>query len=62
MKSIFKSKTAAASFLVALAGLWAPSREWIAANPAAATSIIGVVGIVLRLATKDKVVLFGSEE
>ena len=58
MKPIFKSKTAALALLTALVGFWEPSREWVAANPAATMSLLAVANLVLRMATKDKVTLF----
>ena len=58
MKPIFKSKTAAVAFLTAIAGFWAPSREWVAANPTETMSILAMVAIILRMVTKDKVTLF----
>ena len=64
-KSIFKSKTAALGFITSLAGVvgfFVPSvSDWVAANAPAILSGLGVVGIVLRLATKDKVSLFPSD-
>lgn len=61
-KTIFKSKTAAVAVLTALAGLWQPSKDWIAANPQAALSIIAAVSLFLRWVTKDQVVLIGEDE
>lgn len=58
MKSIFKSKTAAVAFVTATAGFWPSAREWVGENPQAALTAVATISLVLRLVTKDKVVLF----
>ena len=61
-KNIFKSKTAALSFLTALAGAashFVPSlAEWVASNSSNILTGLGLVAMVLRLVTKDKITLF----
>jgi uncharacterized protein YaiE (UPF0345 family) len=65
MKSIFKSKTAALSFITTVAGavsFFIPEvGEWVSESSAIILAVLGVVGFALRLATKDKVSLFPSE-
>jgi len=65
MKSIFKSKTAALSFITTVAAavsFFIPEvGEWVAESSSVILAVLGVAGFALRLATKDKVVLFPSE-
>jgi len=66
VKSIFKSKTAAVSFLVTAAGLvgqFVPEvGEWVASNSALILMGLGVVSFGLRLVTKGSVELFPSND
>lgn len=65
MKSIFQSKTAALGFVTSLAGVasffFPTVAEWVAGNSPTILAVLGVIGLILRLATKDKVVLFKGE-
>lgn len=65
MKSIFQSKTAALGFVTSLAGVasffFPEVAEFVASNSGTILAVLGVIGLVLRLVTKDKVVLFPSE-
>ncbi len=64
-KSIFKSKTALAGALVAIAGAlgtqFPDADQWIAANANVILLVVGLASIALRKITKDKVVVFGNE-
>jgi len=61
-KNIFQSKTAALALITTLAGVagqFYPSlAEWVASNSATILTGLGLVAIVLRLVTKDKITLF----
>jgi hypothetical protein len=61
-KSIFVSKTAAAAFVTAAAGLAATFLpnvgEFITSNAGAILIGLGAVNFILRLVTKEKVELF----
>lgn len=61
MKSIFKSKTLLVNFLVAAAALYPPAAEWASQHATLVLSIIGSVNMVLRLVTKSRLSLFGSD-
>jgi hypothetical protein len=65
MKSIFKSKTAALGFVTSLAGaasfFFPEVNDFVAANSGAILAVLGVIGLVLRIVTKDKVVLYKGE-
>lgn len=58
-KSLFKSRTFYFNVLMALSPLVPAVNAWLVANPAMFASIWGGLGIVLRMLTKDKVVLIG---
>ena len=62
MKSIFKSKTAAIAFITAAAGLVAtfvPSvGEFVKGNAESILIGVGLLNVILRKLTKDKVVIF----
>lgn len=64
-KSIFKSKTAALAFITAVAGAasyFVPSiGSWVAESSDIILSVLGVVGLILRMVTSGKVSLFPSE-
>lgn len=60
-KSIFKSKTAIVNAVIALAPLYPPAMHWIQANPALTLQIIVGANFILRLVTKKRVSLFGSD-
>lgn len=57
-KPIFESKTAIVNAIIALAPLYPPARDWVSANPAETLAIIGVVNLLLRWITKQRVVLY----
>lgn len=65
-KSIFKSKTAFAQGLVAVAGavgtIWPDANQLIAANASAILLVSGLLGVALRFLTKGRVVLFPPAE
>ena len=65
MKTIFKSKTAAIAFITALAGLVAtfvPSvGEFVKGNAEAILIGVGLLNVILRKITKDKVTIFGGD-
>ena len=65
MKTIFKSKTAAVAFITALAGLVAtfvPSvGEFVKGNAESILIGVGLLNVVLRKITKDKVTIFGGD-
>lgn len=65
MKSIFKSKTAALSFITTVAAavsFFHPEvGVWVAESSSVILAVLGVAGFALRLATKEKVSLFPSE-
>jgi hypothetical protein len=56
-KSLLKSKTFYVSLIVAIAPLFPAVSGFIAANPEAFSAILGGVFTVLRLITKDRVVI-----
>ena len=58
MKSIFKSKTAAVALLTGLIGFYPPVKEFVSENPESVLLGIGILNLVLRAVTKEKVVLF----
>jgi len=62
MKSIFKSKTIALSFITSLAGVagfFVPAvSDWVAASADIILAVLGTLALGLRLITKDKVILF----
>jgi len=66
VKSIFKSKTAAVSFLVTAAGLvgqFVPEvGEWVASNSALILMGLGVGRIIKKIVTKGSVELFPSND
>lgn len=62
MKPIFKSRTALFNFSLLLAPLLPGAagesvRAFITANPEGAAAVVGVVNLVLRWVTKDKLTL-----
>ena len=63
-KSLFKSKTAFAQSIVIVAGaagsIWPGANQFIAANANTILVASGLVGIVLRLVSKGRVVLFAE--
>ena len=65
MKNIFKSKTAALSFVTTLAGaasFFVPEvGEWVADSSDIILSVLGVVALGLRIITKDEVTLFSKD-
>jgi hypothetical protein len=65
MKSIFKSKTAAIAFITALAGLVAtfvPSvGAFVTSNAESILIGVGLLNVLLRKVTKDKVVIFSKD-
>lgn len=65
MKSIFKSKTAAVAFITALAGLVATFvpvvGEFVKSNAEAVLIGVGLLNVVLRKLTKDKVTIFKGD-
>lgn len=62
MKPIFKSKTALFNFALLIAPLL-PSvagdavRQFISSNPEGAAAIVGMINLLLRWVTKDKLTL-----
>lgn len=56
-KSALKSKTLYVSIIVALAPLFPPVRELIAANPEAVSAFVGFVFGILRMVTNKAIVL-----
>lgn len=57
-KKPWQSKTIVLNFLMAAGALfYAPMAEWIAGNPGAVASAWAVLGILLRLVSKDKISL-----
>jgi len=57
-KKPWQSKTIVVNALMALGALfYAPMSDWISANPGAVASAWSVLGILLRLISKDKVSL-----
>ena len=65
MKSIFKSKTAAVAFITALAGLVATFvpvvGESVKSNADSVLIGVGLLNVVLRKLTKDKVIIFKGD-
>ena len=65
-KSIFKSKTAFAQGLIAIAGalgtIYPEANQFIAANASTILLLSGVAGVLLRLVSKGRVVLFASTD
>ena len=63
-KSLFKSKTAFAQAIVIVAGsvgsFWPEANQFITANANTILVASGLVGIVLRLVSKGRVVLFAE--
>ena len=63
-KSLFKSKTAFAQAIVIVAGaagsIWPGANQFISANANTILVSSGLVGLVLRLITKGRVVLFAE--
>lgn len=57
-KSILKSKTAFVNLVVALATLYPPVANWIAANPEAFATLVALLNLALRYATKGRVEIF----
>jgi hypothetical protein len=60
-KSLFKSKTLIVNAVIGLAALYPPAADWVSHNATLALSIIGIANVALRLVTKGRVTLFGSE-
>ena len=62
MKTIFKSKTAALGFITSLSGaasyFFPEVGEFITSNSPTILIVLGAISVALRLATKDKVILF----
>jgi hypothetical protein len=62
-KSIFKSKTAAANFIVAVAGTVAAfepaTADFVKSHSAAILAGIGFANMALRMVSHDRVTLFG---
>lgn len=59
MKSIFASKTIWVNLVVGLAALvFPPAKEWIDSHPTETLTLLAAANLVLRLVTRDKVVLF----
>ena len=58
-KSVLKSKTFYMGLITAIAPLFPVVGEFVAANTASIGILWGALAIVLRLVTKDKVVLIG---
>jgi hypothetical protein len=66
-KPVLKSKTMFVNAVVAVLGSVAlfvpqvaPWSEWVNANGATIMTVLGVVGVILRAVTKDKVSIFGE--
>lgn len=61
-KPIFKSKTAVASALVAIAGalgsFFPDANKFISENANSILVGLGILGVILRMATKGRVTLF----
>lgn len=51
-KSVFKSKTVLVALVAALAALYEPAREWVAANPEIV--LLGIAGIATLVQTLSK--------
>lgn len=64
-KSIFKSKTAVASALTAVAGVlgsfFPDVNQFLSDNAATIITALGALHFILRLVTKGRVVLFASD-
>ena len=59
-KTIFKSKTLIVNAIIAVASLYPPVGEWVQSNPDTALQALAVINFVLRLVTKNKIVLFNK--
>ena len=60
-KSLFKSKTLIVNFIVATAALYPPAATWVSAHATLALTLIGSANMLLRLITKNRISLFGSD-
>lgn len=56
-KSLFKSKTFYMNLVMALSPLFPAVQAWVVENTAAFGMIWGALGIILRMVTKEKIVL-----
>lgn len=61
-KSIFRSKTLLANAVVLAAALYPPTAAYMTAEPTAAVVAIGLLNLLLRLVTRNRLVLFPDAE
>lgn len=59
-KPLLKSKTIIVNAVVAVAALYPPAQQFVADHAALVLSSLGLVNMVLRMVTKDKIVLFSD--
>ena len=57
MKPIWTSKTMLFNLLLSLSLLWPPANQWLLTHPNETLALIVATNVILRLVTKDKVVL-----
>ena len=57
-KPLLKSKTLAVNIVIILGSFLPAVGEWVKANPADTLCLLGAVNIILRLATRAKVILW----
>ena len=58
MKKPWQSKTILLNFVAAATALFfPPAAEWISAHPVEVSSLFAIMNIVLRVITKDKIVI-----
>ena len=61
MKPLLKSKTIAVNAVIIAASLIPGVGDWVQSHPAETLTLLGAVNIILRLVTKEKLSLWGSE-
>lgn len=60
-KPIFKSKTAAVSALLMIGSFFDPVNKFLSESPQTSLLLIGLLYGLLRLITKDRVVLYAED-
>lgn len=60
-KSLIASKTLVVNVIIALAALYPPIGTWVSAHAVLVLSVVTYANIGLRLATHQKLSLFGSD-
>lgn len=61
-KSIFTSKTMAVNAVVLVASFVPSVRDWVQSHPDVTMQLLAAAGVLLRLVTKGKLDLFGSDK